>query len=335
MSNRVLPGARVWQSRVEAATHVPSRTHRYVPVAARLAAAGATSFAIGATGATASPLVPIGVAVAAVCGMQAGIVAGAIGGVIIVAASIPHLAGETGAGFQALNHAAAWAVLFPLAGTTAGLVRAIRTRPDTSSERRRLAADLHDGVAQTLAHLRLELDMLAHPELGRATDPEMLARLARVADRTLTDVRALINDLSAPMPDGGLPVALRDHIRDVAGPAGPVVTLDAPATLPVRAGVDGQLLRIAQEAISNAIRHSGGTAVRVTLAREAGGAMRLTIDDDGQGITAQAARAGGLGFGTMRERARAIGASIEIGNRAGGGGQVEILVPANDLTRTA
>jgi len=308
---------------------------RHAVVGLRLAAAGAASLAIAATGATASPLIPIGVAIAAVCGLQGGIVAGAICGALVVTASLPHLAGETGAGFQALNHAATWAVLFPLTGTTAGLVHALRARPDASGERRRLAADLHDGVAQTLAHLRLELDMLAHPDLGRVSDPERLARLARVADRTLTDVRALISDLAAPMPPGGLPDALREHVHAVQGSLGPSITLDAPE--PTRAGalVEGQLLRIAQEAISNAVRHSGGTAVHVRLAPDPDGATRMTIDDDGCGLAPGAARDGGLGLDTMRERAHAIGATIAIGVREGGGTRVEVLAPATRMSRTA
>ncbi|HVL90496.1 MAG TPA: sensor histidine kinase [Actinomycetota bacterium] len=334
MSNRIMSAARLRPYRRQASPPAV-RSHRYAAATARIAMAGVMSLAIATTGGTASPLVPVGVLVAAVLGLQAGIISGAVGGAVIVAASVPALAAETGEGLQALNQAATWLLLFPLAGTATGLVHALRTRPDASRERRRLAADLHDGVAQTLAHLRLELDMLSHPELGRVSDPERLARLARVADRTLTDVRALINDLAAPVPAGGLVAALREHVAGLEGASGPVVTLDAPASVRTPEGVDGQLLRIAQEALSNAMRHSGGTAVHVRLAAAGGGTVRLSVHDDGRGIAAEATTGGGLGLDTMRERARAIGATIEIGPRPGGGTRVEVTVPAADLTRSA
>lgn len=335
MPNQIVSGADVSPSQGEAAAHAPINARRYAVVAARLSAAGATSFALAATGGAASPLVPIAVAVAAACGLQAGIVAGAIAGTIIVAASVPALAGQTGAGLQALNHATTWTLLFPLAGTAAGLVHALRTAGDVSGERRRIAADLHDGVAQTLAHLRLELDMLSHPQLGTATDPERLARLARVADRTLTDVRALINDLSVVLPVGGLPAALRDHVRDLRSPAGPAIVLDAPAVVRARPGIEGQLFRITQEALSNALRHSGGSTIVVRLSSDEHAQARLTVEDDGRGLTPPTGNAAGLGLSTMQQRARAIGASIEIGERPGGGTRVEVIVPVRDLTRSA
>lgn len=302
---------------------------RAAAAAVRLAAAGAASAAVASTGGAASPLVPLAVAIAAVCGVNAGIVAGAIAGVVVAAGSLPALAAEAGAGVP-VNHLAAWMMLFPLSGTVGGLVQRLRSRPDPAIERRRIARDLHDGVAQTLAHLRLELDMLSHPDLARASDPESLARLASVANRTLTDVRALINDLSAPLPDGGLAKALRDHIADMQTGRGPLITFESAGRLPAPPAVESQMYRIAQEALSNAVRHSNAAIVRVSLDGDAEG-VRLTIEDDGDGIAGE--RDGGIGLQTMRERALAVGADFSI--ETGPQGTRVTVAHARSLTRSA
>lgn len=318
MSDRV--GTRAgFSSKDEALPRAQRQSHsRTAAVAAtRLIATCGISAGVAATGGAASPLVPLAVAIAAACGVTGGIVTGATAGVIVATGSIPALAAEAGAGVP-INHLAAWAMLFPLSGTVAGLIHRLRSQPTPASERRRIARDLHDGVAQTLAHLRLELDMLSHPELARTTDPEGLARLARVADRTLTDVRALINDLAAPLPDGGLVAALRAHIRDMQSGHGPLVELDATGPTDAPPATESHIYRITQEALSNAVRHSGASIVRVVVRGERGGGIHVTIEDNGCGMHPGARRDGGLGLDTMQERARAIGASLSIDSDAQG-----------------
>lgn len=318
MFNRVGPRAGLSSAHQTSPRATNRSQARTAAVAAlRLIATSGISAGVAATGGAASPLVPFAVALAVVCGATGGIVIGATVGVVIAAGSIPALASEAGAGV-AVNHLAAWAMLFPLSGTAAGLVHRLRTQPNPAVERRRIARDLHDGVAQTLAHLRLELDMLSHPELAQASDPEGLARLARVADRTLTDVRALINDLAAPLPDGGLIAALRAHTRDMQSGHGPMIELDATGTTDAPPAIESHIYRITQEALSNAVRHSAGSIVRVAVRGEPGGGVHVTIDDNGRGMDPAARRDGGLGLDTMRERARAIGARLSIDSGAQG-----------------
>lgn len=327
-SDSTTPSARLvaWAVCAFAAARVVYPDDRRFPSVAEAALASA---AIAATGGLESPLLLYGVVVAAAAGLGGGIGAGTLSGVIVTAASVPDVAREAGAGFAAVNHAATWAVLFPMAGIVAALAGRVWSTPHAADiarfERKRLANDLHDGVAQTLAHLRLELDMLSRPEFA-SSDPDQIARLARVAERTLADVRSIIQDLTPPPPPGGLPVALTSYIADVVTTTGPAVSLQTRGEIPALHPAATQLFRIAQEAISNAVRHSRATRVEVILERVAGGGIRLVVQDDGTGSDA-AGKEGGMGLITMRERAAATGSTISISPARGGGTRVQVDAP--------
>jgi signal transduction histidine kinase len=290
------------------------------------------STAIAFTGNLSSPLMPFGLAVSVTAGLGGGFGAGMMAGIIVTASSVPALAREAGLGLAALNHTVTWSALFPLSGVAAGLARKVWNAPSpqraAENERRRIARDLHDGVAQTLAHLRLELDMLSRPEFSATSDPEGIARLARVAERTLADVRSIIQDLTPPPPPGGLIAALTAYIADVATSHGPRVTLETRGEIPVDHPASSQLFRIAQEAISNAVRHAEARNVLVLLERIAGGTLRLTVEDDGVGIADPAGRPGGLGLPAMRERSAAMGSTCSIAARPGGGTRIVVDTPA-------
>ena len=91
------------------------------------------------------------------------------------------------------------------------------------------------------------------------------------------------------------------------------------------AGVEAEIFRIAQEAVSNALRHASATEVRVTLV--AGSSLlRLFVEDDGVGMKGRrsASARGGVGLDAMRERSEAIGASLEVSERPGGGTRVTL-----------
>jgi signal transduction histidine kinase len=191
--------------------------------------------------------------------------------------------------------------------------------------RRRLAADLHDGVAQSLAHLKMELELQTVAGGRRSADAE-LGRLARVAGSALADLRATIAGLRAS--DGpDLAVLLRTHLEEVASSGGPSLSFEAAgtATLPVDRSED--LLRIAQEAVSNALRHARATAVTVSLERDEQ-LVELVVEDDGVGRDATTRRAGGgVGLRSMAERAERLGGTLTVRDRLGGGTVVAVRCP--------
>lgn len=175
-------------------------------------------------------------------------------------------------------------------------------------ERRRIRRDLHDGLAPTLASLRLQLSALRHT-LGPNPDAE------RVIDELRTDVRAataeirrLVYDLRPPMLDEfGLVGALRN--LDLTSD-GLERSVEAPTVLPpLPAAVEVAIYRIAAEALHNIVRHAHAThcAVRLTLHDDC---LMLTVTDDGCGLPATYLP--GIGHRSMHERAAELGGSVTI-----------------------
>ena len=197
--------------------------------------------------------------------------------------------------------------------------------------RRRLAGDLHDGVAQSLAHLRMELELRA---LAAGDDSEELARLAHLARHTLQELRATISDLRRPL-DGDIDVQLRRHIdRLTSGSAPPIdfASYGRAAVDPARAE---QVLRVAQEALSNALRHARAERITVTLERDTA-ALELTVEDDGIGLRGPSPTAGGgVGMRSMRERATLLGGSLDVRERRGGGTVVHLRCPTASASNDA
>jgi signal transduction histidine kinase len=109
------------------------------------------------------------------------------------------------------------------------------------------------------------------------------------------------------------------------------VTLAAPPDLPALTGqAEETLLRVAEEALHNALRHAGASAVRVSLAVAADRTVTLTVTDDGVGFdvdTPPRAAARRLGLASMRERARAAGGTLGVTSTPGGGTTVRLAVP--------
>lgn len=197
----------------------------------------------------------------------------------------------------------------------------------TTAERRRMSREIHDGIAQELAGVGLLLDDLSRDDL----DPETRAYLERIRDeltRIVTELRLSIFDLRTDSGPG-IADALASYVNTVGAQEGVTVhtTLDEDGTrLPPGAGP--QLLRIAQEAIANARRHSSARTLWVTYRVDEDGIV-LRIVDDGRGIDDQAAREDSFGMTIMRERAEAIGGDLTVRRRDGGGTVVELAVSAS------
>lgn len=185
-------------------------------------------------------------------------------------------------------------------------------------ERARIGRSLHDGVMQTLAHVAFELDRVSND----SWDDSQVETLGRLRDHvlgTVDEMRTVVNDLRTVRLDRGLPAALEAMALTLSPAGGPVieVTTTEVGTLPGE--VEEQYLRIAEEALMNAVRHSGGRGVTVNLRRQ-NGALLLQVADDGFGFTQSkvGSRDGGVGLTSMYQRARAVGAGLDIDTGANG-----------------
>lgn len=184
----------------------------------------------------------------------------------------------------------------------------------TTEERRRLAREIHDGVAQEIASLGYWVDELADTAITEAQRSKLESLRGEIT-RVVSELRLSIFDLRAEVsPSSGLGSALSDYVRLVGARSGMTVhmTLDeAPTRL--RAEVETELLRIAQEAVTNARKHANASHLWVDC-RTRPPYARITIEDDGDGI--RGARADSYGMSIMRERAARIHAALEIGPRS-------------------
>jgi signal transduction histidine kinase len=191
--------------------------------------------------------------------------------------------------------------------------------------RRQVAADLHDGVAQSLAHLRMELELLAVGSNGQ--DRGEIERLARVATTALGELRRTIRGLDAPL-GGDLAALLARHLDDLRTGHGPALSLEVsgPTTLDPDRAEDA--LRVAQEAISNALRHAGAQTVTVSLEHDEL-VTELVVEDDGEGLPSDdQLRPGGIGLRSMRQRADRLGGDLTVRDRRGGGTVVALRFPS-------
>lgn len=194
-------------------------------------------------------------------------------------------------------------------------------------ERARVARDLHDEVNQSLTGLLLRLEATrekAPPELAAE-----LAEIRRVANQAMQELLTLARQLRpTALDDLGLEAALAGNVRELTRQGAIDASFDAQGAL---GGLpeDVQLVvyRVAQEALSNAVRHSEAEHVHVDL-RRAGDEVELSVRDDGHGFTFdQTGR--GLGIGGMRERALLVGGRFQIESRPGIGTRVRLEVPIN------
>ena len=190
-------------------------------------------------------------------------------------------------------------------------------------ERRRLARELHDAIGQSLTHIRLELEFLArHGVKSVEAAGEEAARLARVVDRAASEVRMMINGLSSMVSREGLAASLGTYLRDLRGLVLRDISFQSEGSLALPAGVEGEVFRIAQEAVGNALRHSKAQKIHVTM-NAGDGQLVLTVEDDGIGFESPK-RKKGLGIESMRERAEAIGGDLTIEPRPEGGTRVSL-----------
>ncbi len=199
-----------------------------------------------------------------------------------------------------------------------------------AGERARLAHELHDAVSQKLFSLRLTAQAataLVDRDPARAKGE--LHQVARLAAEAADELRAAVVELRpAGLDEDGLIATLRTQVKVLDRAHSARVTFAAHGVRALPAAQEEALLRVAQEALHNALRHSGAQAVDVVLTRQGPGAV-LRVTDDGTGFDPSAVRRAGrhLGLVSMRDRANGVGGALAVLSEPGKGTTIEMEVP--------
>lgn len=195
---------------------------------------------------------------------------------------------------------------------------------------RQLGRELHDGLCQDL----VALSLIAHSEKARlknggTPDPKGLDLIESVALQAIENCRAIARGLSALAETGG---DLRDALRRLPnrfrhqGPPIITATIRGEAPLALPEGARDHIFRVAQEALTNAVKHANAQRIEIVL-EVSEKAVILTVRDDGRGLPHESPPNGGLGRASMRHRAAAIGAQLYVSGVRGGGTEVRLECP--------
>jgi signal transduction histidine kinase len=202
-------------------------------------------------------------------------------------------------------------------------------------ERARLARELHDAMSQSLFSLQLAAETASRQLAGDPGAAAVQLDVVRsLATRLAAELRTTVDGLRpAELERDGLVATLRAQLTVAERAHGVPVDLTIGELPDLAADVEHQVLRIAQEAVANALRHAGADRVEVELGRLAGvmpPTVRLRVTDDGRGFDpeARAVRSRRLGLTSMHERAASLGGSLRIESAPGRGTSVELRFPA-------
>jgi len=193
-------------------------------------------------------------------------------------------------------------------------------------ERRAISRDLHDDIGQAVTAIKLAAHA-AMDEDDRQRRREDLGQIVELVDSTVIRLRNLSMLLRPPQLDAlGLEAALRWHAGQLFR-SSPVELQMAVEDLPQRPDneVEQACFRIAQESLTNALRHALASQVQLCLDDDGAGRLRLRVVDDGEGFDPAGPR--GLGLVVMRERAQSVGGWLRIDTAPGEGTQVELHLP--------
>jgi signal transduction histidine kinase len=217
-------------------------------------------------------------------------------------------------------------------------MREDETRRRVDAERMRIARELHDVVAHSMAMINVQATAAS---LQLADDParvsDALQAIRRASKSGLRELRAILEVLhevdGGPLGSGSPAVPVPDlpgiqALADATSAAGTPTTLRAGGdvmSLPLPVALAAY--RIVQESLTNVVRHAGPASATVTLAQE-NGHLIVEIVNDGAAAPARFSDGAGTGLSGMRERAAALGGTLEAGGRPGGGFRVHARLPA-------
>ena len=200
-------------------------------------------------------------------------------------------------------------------------------------ERRRIAADLHDEVSQTLAFSRIQLAM-ARKAMSETQRNALLDEISQTLIETIRTTRTMVFDLSSPLLNEiGLEAALSNWVEnEIAERHGlEAKVVDDGEDKPLSEDVRSLLFRNVRELLTNVVKHANASAVIVRLER-VGKTIRVSVEDDGKGMDSEAAtskvrRESGFGLFSIQERMSDLGGSLEIVSKPGCGCTVVLTAP--------
>jgi PAS domain S-box-containing protein len=196
-------------------------------------------------------------------------------------------------------------------------------------ERTRIGRELHDDISQRLAMLAVELELLGDdPSTLRNRVQDLRSKVAEISN----DVQALSHDLhSSKLEYLGVVAGMKSWCKEFAERQKMEVDFSTDVTHPLPFEIGLCLFRVLQEALHNAVKHSGVKQVDVQLA-ESSSELLLTIRDLGAGFDLEEAKQGrGLGLTSMQERVRLVNGTITIESKLGGGTTIHLHVPFNSV----
>ena len=199
-------------------------------------------------------------------------------------------------------------------------------------ERRRIAREIHDGVAQSLSYLNLKTkkvsDLVSRQDTVRAI--QELGEIREVVQDTYEDIRESIDQLSTETRTLPIIPAMGNYIREFSHNNGIRVNFAVPRPFTHLSPVaELQLLRISQEALTNVRRHALASEVKVTL-ETTGQSVEMSIRDNGQGFNLQDLEKippGYHGLNIIKERAEGLGGSLDIVTAPGSGTDIRVSLP--------
>lgn len=197
-------------------------------------------------------------------------------------------------------------------------------------ERNRLGREIHDGIAQQLAFLKMQVGWLRRtPE---RVDAPQLERIEKGLEMALIEARHAIATLRAEPSDASTGEMIAAYLEEFGQVSGLNVEIDRSDGLPeVAATARVELLRIVQEALNNVRKHALADNVRVSICPDTSG-VRIDIRDNGSGFETGQDLEGHFGLSIMRERAESVGGTLEIESAVGEGTCLHVWIPASDTT---
>jgi signal transduction histidine kinase len=264
----------------------------------------------------------------------------------VTACNADNLCNEQGAAVEfslaPLLYQRAW--FWPLvAAAIAGLgwlgyqlrIRRLRERYDLIlAERSRIARELHDTLIQGFSGITMAMQALAGRLRSAPRERETLEDIIRDAASCLRETRQSVAGLRAGQDaSSGLTAAIGAAAREITDTKDVRLKLKLEkVSRKLPAEVEYNLLRIASEAVSNSVKHSGARTIEVAL-ESSPEALRLRVHDDGSGLGGAALRPGHYGIIGMKERATQIGAELELLSEPGRGTTVSVVLPAGRATQ--
>ena len=200
-----------------------------------------------------------------------------------------------------------------------------------TEERNRLAREIHDTLAQGLAAITMQLEAAeVHlgDDAGRLPVRDAVGRALALAQDTLQEARRSVLDLrAAPLEGRTLSEAVAGLVGGLRGEAGIQAEFESVGVArPLAARIESGTYRIAQEAITNVVRHAGASRVTVRLAATPA-ELKLSVEDNGRGFEQSTVPEGRYGLVGINERARLLGGSMRLESSPGLGTRIEVRVP--------